>query len=333
MELPCSRAFIVIFFLLSAMTISFLIALERTKLATQSYEYHSRGWLRETTKWDQQNRRFIVSLMEGGLGEIPVPKEHVAGTILEEKTLVVDPDIGSGNCSLGFVIDRPRNRLVVVVADLMRGTFGGLASYDMATWHRLFLTRLAGPGNEKSLADDVAVDADGNAYVTDAKASKIWKVGPNGNLIKVIKSHLFRPNKEWYYNFVGLNGIVYHPDGFLLTVHTFGGVLFKISNLGSKEEAVQKVELLNGFSLVLGDGIELLSSTQLIVSGTPSGRLVESNDGWATARVVGRYMGPMHRVATSATVKDGKAHLSHLFGGGFPTKKHVIVEAVFSPLK
>lgn len=188
---------------------------------------------------------------------------------------------------------------------------------------------MGGAGDGKSLADDVAVDGNGNAYITDAKGSKIWKVGVDGHLLSVITSPLFHPREEWYYNLVGLNGIVYHPNGFLLVIHTSTGSLFKID--AGKEEVVTKIELVKG-SLVMGDGLELLSPTRLVVAGTPSGRLVESLDGWETAAVVGRYVGPMHRMATSATVKDGKVYLNHAFGGGLPRRKHVINEAVFSPL-
>lgn len=179
----------------------------------------------------------------------------------------------------------------------------------------------------------MAVDGDGNSYITDAKSSKIWKVGPDGHLLYVIKSPLFHPRKEWYYNLVGLNGIVHHPSGFLLVIHTSTGNLFRIDHVGKgkEEEEVTKVDLVKG-SLAMGDGLELLSPTRLVVAGTPSGRLVESLDGWETAAVVGRYVGPMHRLATSATVKDGKVYLNHMFGGGLQRRKLVITEAVFSPL-
>lgn len=181
-------------------------------------------------------------------------------------------------------------------------------------------------GDEKSFADDVAVDPEGNAYVTDAKASKIWKVGVNGEFLSIIRSPLFT-SKEWYKNFVALNGIIYHPDGYLLAIHTFSGNLFKIET--EKGDEVKLINVVGG-PLLFGDGIELLSPTKIVVAGNPSGRLVESSDGWETASVVGKFSGPMHRLATAATVKDGRVYLNHMFGMGYPRKKHTIVEAVFS---
>lgn len=126
---------------------------------------------------------------------------------------------------------------------------------------------------------------------------------------------------------VGLNGIVYHPDGYLLVIHTFSGSLYKIDLVKGEE-----VKLINvtGGSLMLGDGLELLSPTKLVVAGNPAGRLVESTDGWETASLVSTCSGLKHRLATSATVKNGRVYLSHMIGIGYPKKKHALVEAVFS---
>lgn len=172
----------------------------------------------------------------------------------------------------------------------------------------------------------MAVDGEGNAYVTDIKGNKIWKVGADGKLVSIIRSPLFTA-KEWYKNLVGLNGIVYHPDGFLLVIHTFSGNLLKI-DLSMGEEVVKLVKVVGG-PLTFGDGVELLSPTKLVVAGNPSARLVESSDGWETASLVATFYGPKHRLATAATVKDGRVYLNHLIGMGYPKKRHTLVEAVF----
>ncbi|KAF3436545.1 hypothetical protein FNV43_RR23637 [Rhamnella rubrinervis] len=279
---------------------AFLISLELAKPATHVYHYHSAGWLRECAKWDDLHRRFIVSFMGGGVGQISVPEDHSPETVLEEVQVINDVDL-TGNASLGLVIDR-----------------SGIGSF----WHVVGC-------DEKSFADDVAVDAEGNAYVTDFRANKIWKVGEDGKLVSIIRSPLFTA-KEWYKNLGGLNGIVHHPDGFLLVVHTFGGSLFKI-DIGKEGDHEVKLIKVSGGPLTFGDGLELLSPTKLVVAGNnPSGRLVESSDGWDTASVVATFNGPRHRVATAATIKDGKVYLNHLLGFGYPKKKHALVEAVFS---
>ena len=62
-------------------------------------------------------------------------------------------------------------------------------------------------------------------------------------------------------------------------------------------------------------------------------RLVESSDDWETASVTAQYVGPIHRVRSSATVKDGDVYINHILGFGLGKKKtHVLARAVFSPL-
>ncbi|XP_074316024.1 uncharacterized protein LOC141652454 [Silene latifolia] len=324
-----STKFLLSILLLSAIPIGILIGLERAPPSTHVYQYHSNSWLRECVKWDHLGNRFIVSYMEGGVGVVNVPDQQEKGSdrvVLDEITVVKDADL-AGNGSVGIVIDRPRNRLLVVVADVIGNRYGGLAAYDLSSWQRLFITHLSGPGDEKTLADDVAVDDEGNTYVTDAKQSKIWKVNVDGKLLSTITSPLFT-FKEWYKNLIALNGIVYHPDGYLLVIHTTSGTLYKI-DLKKGDGSIKLVKILTG-SLVLGDGLELLSPSKLVVAGNPSGRLLESSDGWETASVTGKFWGPVHRLTTAATVKDGKVYLSCLFGLGYPKRKHVIVEAEFS---
>ncbi|KAI6694603.1 hypothetical protein NL676_022313 [Syzygium grande] len=321
----CSAKLIAAFLLLSAVPFAYLISLELSPPTTHVLHYHSSGFLRECAKWDAPGRRFLVSFLEGGVGQVPVPGDR-SPAVLEEATVVKDADL-AGNASLGLAVDGARGRLLVAVADVIGNRYSAVAAYDLSTWKRAFLTQLSGPSDEKSFADDVAVDAEGNAYVTDAKASKIWKVGVDGELLSIIRSPLFIP-KEWYRNLVGLNGIVYHPNGYLLVIHTFSGNLFKI-DVANGGEDVKVVDVAGG-PLTFGDGLELLSPTKLVVAGNPSGRLVESLDGWQSASVVGRFKGPSHRLATAATVKDGKVYLNHMFGLGYPRKKHALVEAVFS---
>ncbi|KAF3560404.1 hypothetical protein F2Q69_00010270 [Brassica cretica] len=244
--------------------------------------------------------------MDGdGIGEV-VPSEDNSD-VLQEVTLVKHVDL-AGNASLGIVIDRDRNRLLVAIADLLGNRYSALASYDMSTWRRVFLAELSGQSEEKSFADDV--DEHGNAYVTDAKGSKIWKVDVSGELVSTIESPLFTP-PGWYNNLVALNGIVYHPDGFLIVIHTFSGLLYKI-DLNADVGDSNKVSLIE------------------VTGGTLSpAKLVESSDGWMTATMTGWFStGLVHRIVSSATVKEGRVYLNHIVGFG-SKKKHILVEAVF----
>ncbi|XP_051118897.1 uncharacterized protein LOC127243084 [Andrographis paniculata] len=317
----CSTNFFLLLLLVSAVPIAYVIHSETSGRSTHVYEFHSNGWLRECTKWDDVNDRFLVSFMEGGLGVVPVKED---GQVLEEVPVVDNAGLGK-NSSLGIFIDRPRNRVLVAIADVFGSKYSAVAAYDLTTWSRLFLTQLSGSEGEKGFADDVTVDTEGNSYITDTKGNKIWKVGLNGELLNTIGNPLFSA-KEWYSNLVGLNGIVYHPNGYLLVIHTFSGTLLKVE-IGKGDEV--KVVNVTGGSLRMGDGLVLLSPTQIVVAANPS-RLVESSDDWETARIVSKFSGASHRLVTAATVKDGKVYLNHMFGLGYPKRKHVLVEAVFS---
>ncbi|KAK8646838.1 hypothetical protein V6N13_120608 [Hibiscus sabdariffa] len=116
--------------------------------------------MRDCAKWDDPGRRFLVSFMEGSVGEIHVPENYTSGVILKEVPVVKDFDL-TGNASLGIALDRPRNRLLAAVGDLLGNRYSALAAYDLSTWKRLFLTKLSGPGMHSPLlpADngDVAV--------------------------------------------------------------------------------------------------------------------------------------------------------------------------------
>lgn len=131
---------------LSAIPVGIIVSLERAQPATHVYHYHSSGWFRECAKWDSDNHRFIVSYFEGGVGQISVPEneKELQGRVLEEVRLVKETQLG-GNASVGLTIDRNRNRVLVVNADVLGNRYGALVAYDLSTWNRLFLTQLSGP--------------------------------------------------------------------------------------------------------------------------------------------------------------------------------------------
>ncbi|KAI3693813.1 hypothetical protein L1987_76765 [Smallanthus sonchifolius] len=247
-----------ILLLLTAIPIAIIITLESATPTTHYYQFHSSGWMRESSKWDEVNRRFIVSLTDtGGLGVVHVPDDHNPNVVLEEISVV--KNTGNGTC--GVFIDRARNRVLVAVSDVFGNSYSAVAAYDLDSWKRLFFTHLtSSAGGGKTFANDVTVDAEGNAYVTDVKVT----------VVKV--------------------------DG----------------------------------KLALADGLELLSPTKLVVAGANGVKLVETDDDWLTASVVGRSPVIKHRIATAATVKDGKVYINHALGMGYPKKKHVFVEAAFT---
>lgn len=285
-------------------------------------EYRSHGWFRESIQWDSARHRFLVSLVEGGIGEIQAKQ---GSTGWEEKVVVTDRDY-RGYKTLGLRLDEARRRVLIVVTDLIGQKFSALAAYDSESWERVFLTELAG-SETMSLAADVALDLDGNAYVTDAKSNAIWRVSSDGkNATLFSQSFLFGSRTaRWPLQLLGLKGIEYHPDGYLLVMHAGSGALFKVPTDGNSSVTVVQMKQ----ALVLGSGMLLLSPQELVVAGVPGAWLLSSSDGWRSATLSGRYVGAFHRIPTSAAMKDGKVYVGHLLGAGIADRTFTIQEAIF----
>eukprot|EP00249_Psilotum_nudum_P025195 c29444_g1_i1 orf=841-1824(+) len=309
--------------LVSVLIYSVVISHKRPKstLSGDWIDYESNGWFRESFQWDPIERRFLLSAMEGGIAEVRVFDNT---TKLVEKKLVTDMDCG-GNSTLGLTLDVQRHRVLTTIADVVGKKYSALAAYDTRTWQRLFLTKLAGP-EELSLAEDVTVDPNGTAYVTDAKGNAIWKVSEDGRATLLTNDSLLQsqPNKLPL-KIMGLTGIQYHPDGYLLVVHSWSGTLFKV-NLDNSVVTVIKTSQ----PLVLAAGMVLISKDRLVVAGIPGARLVRTDDSWQTATVTHQYVGLLHRFPTAATVKDGKVYVNHLLGIGFKVRSFSIREATFT---
>ncbi|EEE58918.1 hypothetical protein OsJ_10566 [Oryza sativa Japonica Group] len=106
--------------------------------------YVGDGWLHECAKWDADGRRLLVSNFFGaGVSELRA--EAKGKEKEEERVVLADPDV-AGRVALGLTVDAPRGRLLIVYADrLPRFAYSAVAAYDLASWRRLFLTRLDGP--------------------------------------------------------------------------------------------------------------------------------------------------------------------------------------------
>lgn len=146
----CSTRFLLLLLVLSAIPVAIIISLESATPSSHYYQFHSTGWFRESSKWDEVKRRFIVSFTDGGgLGVVNVPDDHNPNdnVVLEEIPVVKNTDaVGNGTC--GLFIDRPRNRVVVAIADVFGNTYSAVAAYDMDSWKRLFFTQLSSSGTD-----------------------------------------------------------------------------------------------------------------------------------------------------------------------------------------
>ncbi|TDE14411.1 SMP-30/gluconolactonase/LRE family protein [Dyadobacter psychrotolerans] len=150
------------------------------------------------------------------------------------------------------------------------------------------------PAAERNFANDVTLAPDGTAYVTDSFSPVIYKVNPDG-----MASVLVRDNVNFSSPNFGLNGILYHPDGYLIVANTGQGKLFKV-NLKNNNS----VSEITGTGTLPGDGLTLLNNDLYVVTGSGTRvAQVRSTDNWQTASVVkideGVYTGATTSVAVN----------------------------------
>eukprot|EP00249_Psilotum_nudum_P021128 c27982_g5_i1 orf=327-824(+) len=135
------RAISSIFCLLIAAGVAFFHH-EEKRIPSARIDYASSGFFRDAAHWDPFGQRFLVSFIENGVGGV---RSEVEGGVGMEEILVQEEEL-RGNASLGFKVDVERERVVVVVADLYRNKFSALVAYDIKSWERIFMVKLAGAG-------------------------------------------------------------------------------------------------------------------------------------------------------------------------------------------
>jgi len=133
------------------------------------------------------------------------------------------------------------------------------------------------PAEERNFANDVTLAPDGTAYVTDSFSPVIYKVSKDG-----VGSVLTRDNDRFSSPNFGLNGIAYHPDGYLIVANTGKQKLFKVD--------LQNGNLISEITVpepLPGDGLTFLNGDLYVVTGGGT-RVVQlhSEDAWKTASVI-----------------------------------------------
>lgn len=183
--------------------------------------------------------------------------------------------------SVGLHIDQKRNRLLAAVSDpgvsvntatVTQAKLAGIAVYALKSGRRLAYYDLGQLAEGAHFANDIALDADGNIYVTDSFSPIVYKIGKQGKPAIFVQNDLFKGEG------FNLNGIVFHPRGYLIVMKSNSGELYKISLRG--EVTLIKTE----FSLKGGDGLVLAENESLAViqnSGVVS--RLESADNWKSA--------------------------------------------------
>ncbi|MFQ3647293.1 MAG: hypothetical protein SNJ54_10385 [Anaerolineae bacterium] len=220
-------AFVIVFVLISAGITGIVIVYQNRPFAPSSVPEQAQiiafgtptfGWVPEGIVWDEAGGSFIVgSLLRGDVSRV-FPDGRFEVIIRDEILL----------STVGLALDDERQRLLVTSsgANAFFGQEGAarLAAYDLTSGQRLFHVDLGAlVGSGRSFANDVTVAPDGTAYVTDSFTSVVYQVSAEGEASVLVNDPLLSST------FLGANGIVYHPNGFLLVANSGEKTLLKIT--------------------------------------------------------------------------------------------------------
>ena len=225
-----------------------------------SYTLNSESLYPEGIDYDFNNNRFIV----GSLYNAEVFTMSLDGKL---SPFIKQTNI---NTLTGVFTDELRNRLIIVGGDIglskksaPKGASAGQTAvaeiYNLATGKLIRAIDLKSlTPNAGAVANDVAVDENGIIYITDSFSPIIYKIDKNYQASIFSSSDLFKPAAGSF----GLNGIVYHPDGYLLVAKTDNAKIFKVSITNPTE-----ITEVKGMSFKAPDGLEWTKDYKLIIAG------------------------------------------------------------------
>ena len=282
------------------------------------------GLLPEGIEWDDEGERFLLSSLSQGTIHQVSDDTGTTSPLIESDAFV---------STVGIELDEANRRLLINNSD--RQVFSGqevtgmaeLHVYDLERGEQIFavdLTTLDAPEGTRYFANDVTVDDEGNAYVTNSFAPVIYQVDPEGN------ASVFIEDERLIGGFVGLNGIDFHPDGYLLAAVSGTGSIYKIPV--DDPEAITEVELSEPLGI---DGMYVHPNGTLVaIAQTGSGDdqvqeavAVQSEDDWETATVVDRA--ETGGAATTITVRDGVPYYINAYLNNPDAESYEIVRVDF----
>lgn len=224
----------------------------------------------------KQDVFFVSSLHYGKIGKVTRKGVYT--------NFITDPDLVS---TIGVHANEKANLLYVCVSDpgvsvktnaATQMKLAKLIAYDLTTGKRKFVADLGALNKDGgNFANDVDFDTQGNCYVTNSASPLIFKITKTG------AASIFATNDNWKKEGFNLNGIVVHPSGYLISVQSNTGELYKISIKNPTEITKINTDLILG-----GDGIFLNGKNELIVISNSKKEIFQLNstDDFATAKVV-----------------------------------------------
>lgn len=253
----------------------------------------------EGVAYDPATKLFYVSSVKwGAIGSVTsdgMYKEVFADSLLKS--------------SFGMKVDGKNKRLLVCISDPNYSRFSTpatfkkmarLISIDLASGTKKWDISLDKLYAGKHFANDLTLDDKGNIYITDSFSPVIYKIDAQGKASVFAESDLFKSEE------VGLNGILFHPQGYLLVAHNTNGSLFKVELKNPKN--ISKVKLKTFFPGA--DGLLWASPNNLVLvqnKGVNKAFQLASTDNWMSAEVkAATAASDLFQHPTTATMQDGR---------------------------
>jgi hypothetical protein len=227
----------------------------------------------------------------------------------------IKPGAGDSRSTLGVLADEARGTLYVCSNDISgfgvpgpNDTKGAwLKTFDLATGAPKGSFTLKGPA---SLCNDIAVGADGTAYVSDSLAPYVYSLKPGGSELEVWATDpALAPAKDG----VGLDGIAVGADGNLYVTTFIPAKLFRIAASGGKAGAI--TELKPSRPLALADALRASGGGFLLIEGNGKlDRFTVKGDEAEIATITDGLAEPVSvtQVGDTGWVAEGK--LSYIIG-------------------
>jgi sugar lactone lactonase YvrE len=224
----------------------------------------------------KQDVFFVSSLHYGKIGK--VTRQGIYSEFITDVDLI---------STIGIHANEKSNLLYVCVSDpgvsvktnpKTQMKLAKLIAYDLKTGKRKFVADLGAlntTGN--NFANDVDFDNLGNCYVTNSASPIIYKINKTG------KASIFATSENWKKEGFNLNGIVVHPNGYLIVAQSNTGELHKVSIKNPKEISKINTDIMFG-----ADGIFLDANNELVVISNSKKEVYElkSTDNFESAKIL-----------------------------------------------